>query len=704
MSRVLLPAILLLVVGVWVHPLLTRPRPAASAETNPINAKSEGTNPIAANALAGGTATTSQVEFTVTLGREGFWRIGRTTAGVWWFIAPDGKLEFLNTITSVQPTQPGRDESGPAFVSRDLDGDPNDPAALDRWAAKTLVRIQQTGFKGLGAWCNHAFHKLDVPVTRDLNLSAWVKPEDRRLYSAGWVERVEHAVVTQVQPLCDNRNLVGYYLDNELDWTEAGAGPGHYFNGLSPDDPNRKQVVAAIKRLWPTVEAFNQDWMTQLADWSALDSWPSIPNDRTEPYARLFSHWLESLARDYFRITTELVRKHDPNHLILGVRFRGFAPREVVRASRGLTDAQSLNYYVCDAKLDGEMFRMMSEESDQPLIVTEYSFHALDGRSGNRNTVGFAAQVLDQQARADGYRLYTTRLARVPYVIGADWFQWSDEPPSGRRSDGEDVNFGIVDIDDNPYEMLVNAVRQTSPVLNDLHAASWQGVSSDVWREDFLAKPAMTAPRLARNLVLNGELSDWPADSKLSGVRHSQSIGLERSTLPVPNVFAGWQDDGLYLAFEVFDRDIQGAPAKGWWWTRDHVEFWISTRPVGSNQDLYDPYCHQFFFVPIDFPGDDGVSGVVGQWHRAGDALSDHLIPHPQVRSAVRVLPNRYVVEMFIPGTALHGWDPNAQPVMSFNFHARNFQHAIDYFWSAPKEVTTQLRPSTWGTLKLDRR
>jgi len=30
-----------------------------------------------------------------------------------------------------------------------------------------------------------------------------------------------------------------------------------------------------------------------------------------------------------------------------------------------------------------------------------------------------------------------------------------------------------------------------------------------------------------------------------------------------------------------------------------------------------------------------------------------------------------------------------------------NFQHAIDYFWSAPKEVMTQLRPNTWGNLYL---
>jgi hypothetical protein len=398
-----------------------------------------------------------------------------------------------------------------------------------------------------------------------------------------------------------------------------------------------------------------------------------------------------------------LIHKHDPNHLILGVRFKGYAPLEVVRASKGYTDAQSLNYYASDARLDYELFRMMNEQSGgQPIVISEYSFHALDGRSGNRNTVGFAAQVLDQQARADGYRLLTTRLARVPYVIGADWFQWHDEPPSGRSSDGEDVNFGMVDVDDRPYESLIKSVRGTASQLNPLHARSAADEpTSDVWRESFASKPVIHAPFLASPVRLNGELSDWPAAAKVQGVRHSQTVGLERSTLPIPNVYVGWREDGLYLGFEVFDNDIQGAPAKGWWWTRDNLEFWVSTRPVASDQNFYDQYSHQFFFVPNDFPAADGIAGTVGQWHRPGDALADNLIPHPDVRQAVRILPDRYVVEMFLPAKSLKGFDPQMQPALAFNLHVRNFQHAIDYFWSAPKEVMTQLRPSTWGNLYL---
>jgi hypothetical protein len=68
-------------------------------------------------------------------------------------------------------------------------------------------------------------------------------------------------------------------------------------------------------------------------------------------------------------------------------------------------------------------------------------------------------------------------------VIGADWFQWMDEPPSWRIRDGEDVNFGVVCVADEPYEMLVKAVRETTPLLNDLHGRSTSDSYADVWRD-----------------------------------------------------------------------------------------------------------------------------------------------------------------------------------------------------------------------------
>jgi hypothetical protein len=700
MDRIAFGAMLLLALGLFLHPYLTggvdpTAHPTASAKSLEIRTLKPHT--AAPQAITVNPASLKDIH-----GKPGFWRLAETSTGVWWFLSPNNKPEFINSVTTVQPYQLGRDKGGIHYISRDFNGTPGGTGDLDQWAQKTVDRVLGMGFKGLGAWSNPVFHKFNVPMTQDLNVTTWLAPSARKLYYPEWSSSIEYAIQTQVVPLKDNTNLIGYFIDNELDWGDSASGPMHYFDGLSPADPNRREVVKVIQGVWTTLEEFNRDWHTNLKDWNELDGWQSLPQQQPQAYSRLFSAWLSHMSEDYFRITCGYIHKYDPNHLILGVRFRGYAPREVVRASRTFTDAQSINYYVSDARFDSEMFKMMTEESGQPVMVTEYSFHALDGRSGDRNTVGFASQVLDQQARADGYHLFTTRAARIPFIVGVDWFQWSDEPPNGRSSDGEDVNFGMVDVDDNPYELLAASVRDTAPMLDSDHADSATTSDEDVWRQSFANKPDMHVPFLTKPPYLNGELSDWPAESKMSGIQHSQTVGLERSRLPLPNVYLGWTDQGLYLAVEVFDDDIHGAPAKGWWWTRDYFEFWLSTHPVAKDQNNFDAGSNQFFFVPNAWPAEDGVLGTVGQWHRPGDALTDNLIPHPDIRAATRILPDRYVVEMFIPAKALHGFDPRHVSTLAFNIHARNFEHATDYFWSAPKEAMTQLRPNTWGTIELD--
>jgi hypothetical protein len=724
MRRIVLPIFFLFLVGLGIRPLFYQGQPVpaeAAQETEHLTpSKFAATLPVLAKDAAAKPAAATQPvtqsmklldqaqlpdsDFKTLRGRPGFWRLAQTRDDVWWFLTPNNQLQFMNSVTTVQPYQLARDSGGPNYVSRDWHPDAHGQGDLSAWAQATWLRVHDIGFKGLGGWCNPEFHQIKgVPISRDLNIWSWMSGKDRLLYSPGWEVKADQVVKAQVETLKNNRDLVGYYTDNELNWDDSGAGPGIYFNHLPPNDPNRLQVTGVIRAVWPRIADFNKDWGTHFKHWNDLDHWPALVDNTAEDreaYGRLFAAWLSHLARDYFKRTSALVHKYDPNHLVLGVRFRGYAPLEVVRASRGLTDAQSINIYVGDGLLDKEMFTMIHREAQQPIIITEYSFHALDGRSGDRNTVGFSAQVLDQRARADGYRLMTSRMARVPYIIGGDWFQWMDEPPSGRSSDGEDVNFGIVDVDDRPYSMLTAAIKETTPLLNPLHANSPNDDRESVWRPGFIPLPVAQAPYLSSPPSINGELSDWPVSARLAGVRHSQTIGLERSNIPLPNVYLGWTPKGLYLGMEIFDNDIEGAP-NGWWWTRDHVEFFVSTRPVTQNENSYNAYCHQFFFVPQSWPGKDGLTGVIGQWHRPGDAIAKNIVPVSDVRWAARVLSNRYVVEMFIPASALHGWDPVHHPTMAFNIHVRNYQHALDYFWSAPKEVRTELRPSTWGTLQL---
>ena len=66
------------------------------------------------------------------------------------------------------------------------------------------------------------------------------------------------------------------------------------------------------------------------------------------------------------------------------------------------------------------------------------------------------------------YRYYVENAAAMPAMIGAHWFQWMDEPNTG-RSDGENYNIGLVDVTDQPYAELMAALQVTNRHLRAVH-------------------------------------------------------------------------------------------------------------------------------------------------------------------------------------------------------------------------------------------
>jgi agarase len=51
------------------------------------------------------------------------------------------------------------------------------------------------------------------------------------------------------------------------------------------------------------------------------------------------------------------------------------------------------------------------------------------------------------------------------YMVGAHWFQYVDEPITGRAFDGENANIGFVDVTDTPYPELIKAVKEVTSTM-----------------------------------------------------------------------------------------------------------------------------------------------------------------------------------------------------------------------------------------------
>ena len=78
-------------------------------------------------------------------------------------------------------------------------------------------------------------------------------------------------------------------------------------------------------------------------------------------------------------------------------------------------------------------------------------------------------QTVSQAERGVAYSYYVEHAAEHPAIVGAHWYQWIDQPATGRR-DGENYNIGWIDVTDRPYPELVAAAKATHAKLDDIHS------------------------------------------------------------------------------------------------------------------------------------------------------------------------------------------------------------------------------------------
>ena len=158
----------------------------------------------------------------------------------------------------------------------------------------------------------------------------------------------------------------------------------------------------------------------------------------------------------YYQHVSTLAKEILPNKLYLGSRldFHDFPNSSaeriaIARLAAKYTDVVSFNQY----RYTLDEFRWPAG-IDRPVIVGEFHFGALD--RGQLHTG--LRMVVNQEQRADAYRHFITSALLNPMIIGAHWFEFYDEPTTG-RGDGENYQIGFLDICDQPYAETVAASR-----------------------------------------------------------------------------------------------------------------------------------------------------------------------------------------------------------------------------------------------------
>jgi hypothetical protein len=165
-----------------------------------------------------------------------------------------------------------------------------------------------------------------------------------------------------------------------------------------------------------------------------------------------------TFARKYFTVVKNELRKVLPHHLYLGCRFAWKTP-EAISAAGEICDIVSFNIY--SPKINSGDWSFL-DKIDRPCIIGEFHFGALDRGMFHTGLVAAASQA----ERAKMYEDYVGSVLDNPYFVGCHWFQYVDEPLTGRYFDGENYNIGFVTVTDTPYPEMVDAATR-------IHGASY---------------------------------------------------------------------------------------------------------------------------------------------------------------------------------------------------------------------------------------
>ncbi|GAA3439782.1 agarase [Kutzneria kofuensis] len=160
---------------------------------------------------------------------------------------------------------------------------------------------------------------------------------------------------------------------------------------------------------------------------------------------------LREVAQAYYRVATEAIRRHDPNHLILGDRYgtKAGAPEAVLDAAAEHVDVLSVQTFP-GRKVEPAMETIgrWHERTGLPVLIADTGNWCPTTMSPHRT-----GSEPDQAARADGYELLATTFAAEDWILGWHWCSYVENPQRG---------FGLKDPWDEPYAELVERIAEVN--------------------------------------------------------------------------------------------------------------------------------------------------------------------------------------------------------------------------------------------------
>jgi hypothetical protein len=416
--------------------------------------------------------------------------------GRWWLVTPEGHGFFSLAIDVVSPDVGATFVEGREFMFAGLP-EPGDPSAahyghaderlglpaqrgrhydhgrsfdfyaanlqrkygpnyLPVWRRTAVERLRAWGFNTIGNWSEpRLLETQETPYVVPIHTYGdfakvssgadwWGKMPDP--FDPAFAAAVDEIVAKAASTYRDDPYLIGYFVDNELAWGLGESSDPRLRYGLAVESltlgaasPAKRAFIGLLADKYRNVEELAAAWDITVSSWDELRevgltllssalARPAVIDD-LRAFTALF-------AETYFRIVGEAIRRHDPHHLYL----------------------VSFNVYRAD--LTGEEW-VSFHALGKPALIGEFQF-------GSTDTGLFWPGLYDvaiEAERGPAYAAYLCSALANPDIVGVHWFQYVDEPLTGRLLDGENGHMGFVSVAYVPYAGLVSAARAANLAL-----------------------------------------------------------------------------------------------------------------------------------------------------------------------------------------------------------------------------------------------
>jgi hypothetical protein len=339
--------------------------------------------------------------------------------------------------------------------------------------ARALDRLDAWGFNTIGNWSSSTlFTNQRVPYTVAVGYTTSTLPA---FYSANqaivdvfapaFPTNVALGISNAVSSRKTDPWCLGYFVENELPWAGWGSSTNDHYAlpigvlAATNPLPAKLEFVRELHGRYATVADLNAAWGTGLADWNVLASNAvTLPATPTGACAADLGAFLTNFARRYFSVVSTNLKQFAPNQLYLGCRFASH-PAEAVNIAAEYCDVITFNIYSRSLSSNSWAF---TGSLGKPCLIGEFHCGALDRGMFHPGLV----QAASQADRGQMYQEYLRSVLDLPAFVGCHWFQYYDEPLTG-RFDGENYNIGLVSGADTPYWEVVHALQ---PTLSNLYS------------------------------------------------------------------------------------------------------------------------------------------------------------------------------------------------------------------------------------------